>query len=160
MLPDSATHPSLVSSLSLSLSLSLSFTHWCHSSWGYPWILLWLDPSSVDHNKLWKILKEMDVPDHFTSLLRNLNAGQAATVRTGHGTVDWFQIRKGVPQGFMFSFSLFNLYAEYIMWNVELDEIQAVIKIARKNINNLKYADGTTLMVEWEEWKRILIKVK
>ena len=92
----------------------------------------------VDHNKLGKILKEIRIPDHLTCLLRNLYAGQEATVRTGHGTTDWFQIGKGVHQGYILSPCLFNLYAEYIMWNAGLDEAQAGIKIARRNINNLK----------------------
>ena len=105
----------------------------------------------VDHNKLWKILKEMATPDHLTCLLRNLYAGQEATVRTGHGTTDWFQIRKGVHQGCTLSPCLFNLYAEYIMQNAKLDEAQAGIKIAGRNINNLRYADDTTLMAESEE---------
>jgi len=96
----------------------------------------------VDHNKLWKILKEMGIPDHLTCLLRNLYAGQEATFRTVHGTTDWFQIGKGVCQGCMLSPSLFNLYAEYIM---KLDEAQAGIKISGRNINNLRYADDTTL---------------
>ena len=99
----------------------------------------------VDHNKLWKILKEMGIPDHRTCLLRNLYAGQEATVRTGHGTTDWFQIGKGVHQGCILSPCLFNLHAEYIMKNVGLDEAQAGIKIAGRNINNLIYADDTTL---------------
>ena len=102
----------------------------------------------VDHNKLWKILKEMGIPDHLTCLLRNLYAGQEATVRTGHGTTDWFQIGKGVRQGCILSPCLFNLYAEYIMRNTGLEEAQAGIKIARRNINNLRYADDTTLMAE------------
>ena len=93
----------------------------------------------VDHNKLWKILKEMGIPDHVTCLLRNLYAGQEATVRTGHGSIDWFQIGEGIPQGCILSPCLFNLYAEYIMRNTGLDEAQAGIKIAR-NINNLRYA--------------------
>ena len=105
----------------------------------------------VDHNKLWKILKEMGIPDHLTCLLRNLYAGQEATVRTGHGTIDWFQIRKGVCQGCILSPCLFNLYAEHIMRNARLDEAQAGIKIARRNINNLSYADDTTLMAESKE---------
>ena len=95
----------------------------------------------VHHNKLWKILKEMGIPDHLTCLLRNLYAGQEATVRTGHGTIDWFQIGKGVRQGGILSPCLFNLYAEYIMRNAGLDEAQAGIKITRRNINNLRYAD-------------------
>ena len=99
----------------------------------------------VDHNKLWKILQEMRVPDHLTCLLRNLYAGQEATLKTGHGTTDWFQIRKGVSQGYVLSSCLFNLYAEYMMRNAGLDETKAGIKIARRNINNLRYADGTTL---------------
>ena len=105
----------------------------------------------VDHNKLWKTLQEMGIPDHFTCLLRNLYAGQEAIVRTGHGIRDWFQIRKGVRQGYILSSCLFNFYAEYIMRNARLDEAQAWIKIARRNINNLRYADGTTLMAESEE---------
>ena len=96
----------------------------------------------------WKILKEMRIPDHLTYLLRNLYAGQEATVRTGHGTTDWFQIRKGVHQGCILSPCLFNLYAEYIMRNAGLDEAQAGIKIARRNTSNLRYADDTTLMAE------------
>ena len=116
---------------------------------------------SVDHNKLWKILKEMGIPDHLTCPLRNLYAGQEATVGTGHGTTDWFQTGKGVCQSCILSPCLFNLYAEYIMWNVELDEAQAGIKIARRNINNLRYADDTTLMAESEEELRsLLMKVK
>ena len=99
----------------------------------------------MDHNKLWKILKEMRIPDHRTCLLRNPYAGQEATVRIGHGTTDWFQIGKGVQQGCILSPCLFNLYAEYIMRN-GLEEAQAGIKIARRNINNLRYADDTTLM--------------
>ena len=99
----------------------------------------------VDHNKLWKILKEMGILD-LTCLLRNLCAGQEATVRTGHGTTDWFQIRKGVCQGCILSPCLFNFYAEYMMRNAGLEETQAGIKIARRNINNLRYADDTTLM--------------
>ena len=105
----------------------------------------------VNHNKLWKILKEMGIPDHLTCLLRNLYAGQEATVRTEHGTTDWFQIGKGVRQGCISSPCLFNLYAEYIMRNAGLEEAQAGIKIVRKNINNLRYADDTTLMAESEE---------
>ena len=105
----------------------------------------------VDHNKLWKILKEMGIPDHVTCLLRNLYAGQEATVRTGHGSIDWFQIGEGIPQGCILSPCLFNLYAEYIMRNTGLDEAQAGIKIPGRNINNLRYADDTTLMAESEE---------
>ena len=104
----------------------------------------------VGHNKLWKILKETGIPNHLICLLRNLYAGQEATVRTGHGT-DWFQIGKGVCQSCILSPYLFNLYAEYIMRNVGLEEAQAGIKIARRNINNLRYADDTTLMAESEE---------
>uniref|UniRef100_A0A8B9YWH1 RNA-directed DNA polymerase n=1 Tax=Bos mutus grunniens TaxID=30521 RepID=A0A8B9YWH1_BOSMU len=115
----------------------------------------------VDHNKLWKILKEMEIPDHLTCLLRNLYAGQEATVRTGHGTTDWFQIRKEVRQGCILSLCLFNLYAEYIMRNAGLEEAQAGIKIARRNINNLRYADDTTFMAESEEvLKSLLMKAK
>ena len=114
----------------------------------------------VDHNKLWKILKEMGIRDHLTCLLRNLYAGQKATVRTGHGT-DWFQLGKGISQGCIFSPCLFNLYAEYIMRNTGLEEAQAGIKIARRNFNNLRYADDTTLMAESEEeLKSLLMKVK
>ena len=102
----------------------------------------------VDHHKLWKILKEMGIPDHLTCLLRNLYAGQEATVRTGHGPTDWFQIGKGVRQGYIVSPCLFNLYAEYIMRNIGLDAAQAGIKIAGRNINNLRHADDTTLMAE------------
>ena len=114
----------------------------------------------VDCNKLWKILKEMGIPDHLTCLLRNLCAGQEATVRTGHGTTDWFQIGKGVRQGCILSPCLFDFYAEYIMRNAGLEEAQAGIKIARRNINNLRYADDTTLMAESEELKSLLMKVK
>ena len=115
----------------------------------------------VDHNKLWKILKEMGIPDHLTCLLRNLYAGQEATVRTGHGTTDWFQIGKGVCQGCILSLCLFNFYAEYIMRNAGLEETQAGIKIAGRNINNLRYADDTTLLAESEEELKILLmKVK
>ena len=121
----------------------------------------------VAYNKLWKILKDMGIPDHLTCLLRNLHAGQEATVRNGHGTTDWFQIRKGVRQGYILSPCLFNLYAEYIIWNAGLDEAQARIKIARRNVNNFKYANDTTLMAEreeelrasWWKWKRKLKKL-
>ena len=105
----------------------------------------------VDHNKLWKILKEMRIPDHLTCLLRNLYSGLEATVRTGHGTTDSFQIGKGVCQGFILKPWLFNFYAEYIMRNAGLEEAQAGIKIAGRNINNFRYADDTTLMAESEE---------
>ena len=115
----------------------------------------------VDHNKLWQILKEMGIPDHLTSLLRNLYARQEATIRTRHGTTDWFQIGKGVHQGCVLSPCLFNLYAEYIKQNARLDEAKAGIKIAGRNINNLRYADATTLMAESEEEiKSLLRKVK
>src|SRR5574340_854388 len=115
----------------------------------------------VDHNKLWKILQEMVIPDHWTCLLRNLYAGQEAAVRTGHGTRDWFQIGKGVRQGYILSPCLFNLYAEYLMRNAGLEEAQAGIKIAGRNIKNLRYADDTTLMAESEEeLKSLLMKVK
>ena len=111
--------------------------------------------------QLWKILKEMEIPDDLTHLLRNLYVSQEAIVRTGHRTTDWFQIGKGVCQGCILSPCLFNLYAEYIMRNAELDEAQAGIKIARRNINNLSYADDTTLMAESEEeLKSLLMKVK
>ena len=105
----------------------------------------------VDHNKLWKILKEMGIPDNLICLLRNLYAGQEATVRTGHGTTAWFQIGKGVCLGCILSPCLFNLYSEYIMQNAGLEETQAGIKIAGRNINNFRYADDTTLMAESEE---------
>ena len=105
----------------------------------------------VDHNKLWKILKEMGRTDHLTCLLRNLYVGQEATVRTGHGTTNWFQIGKGICQGCILSSCLFNLYAEYIMRNAGLEEAQAGIKIAGRNINNLRYANDTTLMAESKE---------
>ena len=114
----------------------------------------------MDHNKVWKILQEMGIPDHLICLLRNLYAGQEATVRTGHGTTDWFQIGKGVRQGCILSPCLFNLYAEYIMRNAGLDEAQAGIKIAGRNINNLRYADDTTLMAESKELKSFLMKLK
>ena len=115
----------------------------------------------MDHNKLWEILQEMGIPVHLSCLLRNLYAGQEATVRTGHGTTDWFQIGKGVHQGYILSPCLFNLYAEYIMRNAGLDEVQAGIKIAGRNINNLRYADDTTLMAKSkEELKSLLMKVK
>jgi len=115
----------------------------------------------VDHNKLWKILKEMGMPDHLTCLLRSLYAGQEATVRTGHGTIDWFQIGKGVRQGCILSLCLFNLYAKYIIRNAGLDEAQAGINTAGRNINNFRYADDTTLMAESEqELKSLLMKVK
>ena len=115
----------------------------------------------VDHNKLWKILKEMGIPDHLTCLLRNLYAGQEATVRTAHGKTDSFQIGKGVRQDCMLSPCLFNFYAEYIMRNTGLEETQAGIKIAGRHINNLRYADDTTLMAESEEeLKSLLMKVK
>ena len=114
----------------------------------------------VDHKKLWKILNEMGMPDHLTRLLRNLCAGQEATVRTGCGTTNWFQIGKGVREGYILSPCLFNLYAEYIMRNTGLEKSQAGIKIAGRNINNLRYADDTTLMAESEELKSLLTKVK
>ena len=115
----------------------------------------------VDHNKLWKILQEVGIPDHLSCLLRNLYAGQEATVRTRHGTMDWFQIGKGVPHGCILSPCLFNLYAEYIMRNTGLEETQAGIKMAGRNLNNLRYADDITLMAESEEEpKSLLMKVK
>ena len=115
----------------------------------------------VDHNKLWKILKAMGMPHHLTCLLRNLYAGQEATVRTGHGTTDWFQIGKGVCQGCILSPCLYNLYAEYIIRNTGLEGAQDGIKIARRNINNLRNVDDTTLMAESEEeLKSLLMKVK
>ena len=114
----------------------------------------------VDHNKLWKILKEMGIPDHLTCLLRNLYTSQEATVRTGHGTTDWFQIGKGAHQGCILSPCLFNFYAEYIMRNAGLDETQAGVKIARRNMNNLRYTDDTTIMAKSEEELKSLLKVK
>ena len=115
----------------------------------------------VDHNKLWKILKEMGIADPLICLLRNLYAGQEATVRTGHGTADWFQIGKGICQGCILSPCLFNFYAEYIMRNAGLEEAQAGIKIAGRNINKLRYADDTIVMTESEEeLKSLLMKVK
>ena len=115
----------------------------------------------MDHNELWKILQEMGIPDHLTCLLRNVHAGQEATVRAGHGTTDCFQIRKGVYQGCILSPCLFNFYAEYSMRNARLDQAQAGIKIAGRNISNLRYADDTTLMAESEEeLKSFLMKVK
>ena len=119
------------------------------------------NPLTVDHNKQWKILQEMGIPDHFIWLQRNLYASQEATVRTGHGTTDWFQIGKAVRQGCILSSCLFNLYAEYIIWNAKLDEAQAGISIDRKNINNFRYADDTAIMAESkEELKNLLKKVK
>ena len=115
----------------------------------------------MDHNKLWKILKEMGIPDHLTCLLRSLYAGQEGTLRTKKGTMDWLQIGKGICQGCILSPCLFNCYAEYIMRNAGLDETQDGIKIAGRNINNLRYADDTTLMAEREkELKSLLMKVK
>ena len=114
----------------------------------------------MDHNKLWKILKEMGIPDDMTCLLRNLYTGQEATVRTGHGTTDLPQIGKGVHQGCILSPCLFNLHTVYIMKNAGLEEAQARIKISERNINHLRYADDTTLMAESEELKSLLMKVK
>ena len=115
----------------------------------------------MDRKKLWKILQKMGTPDHFTCLLRNLFAGQEATVRTKHGKTDWFKIGKGMCQGCILSHCLFNLYAEYIMTNAKLDEAQAGINIARRNINNLRFVDNTTLMAESEEEPNsFLMKVK
>ena len=119
------------------------------------------DANNEDHNKLWKILKEMGIPDHLTCLLRNLYTGQEATVRTGHRITDWFQIGKGLHQGCILSPYLFNFYAEYIMRNTGLEEAQAGIKIAGRNSNNRRYAENTTLMAESEEeLKSLLMKVK
>ena len=124
-------------------------------------LLYWLCQSlCVDHNKLWKILKQMGIPDNVICLLRNLYAGQEATVRTGHGKTDWFQIGEGVCQGCILPPCLFILNAEYIMRNTGLDEVQAGIKIAGRNINNLSYADDTALMAEGEELKSLLMKMK
>ena len=113
-------------------------------------------PLTLDHNKLWKIRQEMGIPDHLTCLLRNLYAGQEATVRTGHGTTDWYQIGKGVRQGCILSPCLFNFYAEYIMRNVGLEEAEAGIKIPGR----IRYADDTTLTAESEELKSLLMKVR
>ena len=117
-------------------------------------------PLTVDHNKLWKIPQEMGIPEHLTCLLRNLYAGQEATVRTEHGTTDWFHIGKGVHQGCILSSCLFNLHAQYIMRNAGRDEAQAVIKIAGRNIHNFRCANGTTLMAESEDLKTLFMKVK
>ena len=115
----------------------------------------------VDQNKLWKTLQEIGIPEHLTCLLRNLYAAQEATARTGHGTMDWFKIRKGVRQGCLLSSCLFNLYPKYIMWNARLDEAQVGIKIAGENIYNLRYADDTTITAEnEEELKSLLMKLK
>ena len=114
----------------------------------------------VDCNKVWKILQEMEIADHLTCLLRNLYSGQEATVRTRHGTTEWFQIGKGVRQGCILSPRLYNLYAEYIMRNARLHEAQAEINTSGRNVNNLRYADDTTLMAESEELKSFLMKVK
>ena len=114
----------------------------------------------VEHNQLWKILKEMGIPDHLTCFLSNLYTGQEATVRTGHGTMDWLKIGKGVHQACTLSPCLFNLYTEYNLWNARLNESQAGIKIARRNINNLRYAGDNTLMAESEKLKSLLMKVK
>ena len=120
-----------------------------------------LKTDCVAHSKLWKTLQEMGIPDHLIYLLRNLYAGQEATVKTGHGTMDWFQIGKGARQGCILSPCLFNLYAEHIMRNTKLDDSQGKTVIARRNINNLKYADDTTLMAESEEeLKSLLLRVK
>ena len=136
------------------MNFNMAFRNCCNDS-------LALKFDCVDHNKLWKILKEMGIPDHLTCLLRNLFAGQEATVRTGDGTTDWFQIGKGVHQGCILSRCYFNLYAEYIMRNAGLEEAQAGIKIAGRNINNLRYTNDTILMAESEEeLKSLLMKVK
>ena len=131
----------------------------CHSVITRVFIKVCKEINCVDHNKLWKILKEMGMPDHLTCLLRHLYAGQEATVRTGHGTTDWLQIGKWVHQGCILSPCLFNSYAEYIMRNAGLEEAQAGIKVARRNTHNLRYADDTTLMAESEEeLKNLLIE--
>ena len=128
--------------------------------WGGGWNIKVSMQSTVYHNKLWKIFKEMGIPEHLTCLLRNLYTGQEVTVRTGHETTNWFQVRKEVRQGCILSPCLFNLYAGYIMRNAGLDEAQAGIKIAGRNINNLRYADDATLMAENEQLKSLLMKVK
>ena len=112
------------------------------------------------NHKLWKVLPEMEIPDHLTCLLRNLFAGQEATVRTGHGTTDWFQIGKGVHQGCILSPCSLNLYAEYVMRSTGLNLAQTGVKIARRNSNNLRYVNDPTLMQESEELKNLLMKVK
>ena len=138
----------------LCLGYSLSLLEFCDAVYDKPF-------DCVDHNKLWKILKEKEIPDHLTCHLRNLYASQEATVRTGQGTTDWFGIGTGVCQGCLLSPCLFNLYAEYIMRNAGLEEAQAGIKIAGRNSNNLRYADDSTLMAESEEELKILLmKVK
>ena len=146
------------------LPFSLFQNKECHGKWTIWWntVVNSLDHDSVDHNWLWKILQEIGIPDYLTCLLRYLYAGQETTVRTGHGTTDWFQMGKGIHQGCILSPCLFNLHAEYyIMSNVGLDEAQAWIKISGRNINNLRYADDTTLMAESEEEiKNLLMKVK
>ena len=125
------------------------------------WFIDQAKPLTLDQNKLQEIFKEMGLPDHPTYLLRNLYVDREATVRTGHGKTDWFQIGKGVRQGCILSPCLFNLYAKYIMRNAGLEEAQAGIKIARRNVNNLRYADDTTIMAESEEdLKSLLMKVK
>ena len=124
-------------------------------------LLYWLGQSLwLCGSQLWKIRQEMVIPDHLTCLLRNLYAGQEATVRTEHGTTDWFQTGKGVHQSCILSPCLFNFYAEYIMRNARLDQAQAGNKIARRNINNLRYADDTTPMAESKELKSLLMKMK
>ena len=114
----------------------------------------------VDHDKLWKALREKGIPDHLTCLQRNLYVGQEATIRTLYGTTDWFKIKKGVWEVYLLSSCLFNLYAEYIMRNARLDELQAGIKIGRRNIKNLRYVDDTTVMAESEELRSLLMRVK
>ena len=132
----------------------LDTTEWWTEQWAARVIWFWVTTNCT------KFL-EMEISAHLTCLLRNLYAGQEATVKTGHGAMDWFKIEKGVHQGCILSLCLFNLYAEYIMWNAKLDEAQAVIKITRRNINNLRYTDDTTLMAESkEELKSLLMKVK
>ena len=133
-------------------------------SWVAPYIVCFIDYAKTfdcaDHNKLWKILQEMGIPDHLACLLRNLYAVQEVTVRTGHGTTDWFQIGKGIHQGCILSPCLFNFYAEYIMRNAGLEKVQGGIKNPGRNINNLRHADDKTLMAESEELKSHLMKVK
>ena len=129
------------------------YSHICYI---FPYLM-----TSVNHKKMSKIFKETEILDHLTCLLRNLYVGQEATVRTGSGTTDWFQIGKGVRQGYVLLPCLFNLYADYIIWNARLDKAQAGIKIAGRNINNLRYADDTTFLAEnKEKLKSLLMKVK
>ena len=152
--------------LGISLSIQIATIHWIIKiAQEFQENICFIDYTKafdcVDHNELWKIFKELGILDHLTCLLRNLYVGQEATVRTGHGTTDWFQIGKGVRQGCILLLCLFNLYAEHIMWNARLDEAQAGIKIAGRSIKNFRYADDSTFMaVSEEELKSLLTQVK